>query len=141
MTDLGGFGDRSKAQLLTPDERQKSIVISDPSQPDMPIIYVSEEFEMQTGYPPEEVLGRNCRFLQGDDTDPVAVAAIRKALDAKTELTIDILNYRKDGTAFWNRLRMRPLYDEAGEVRYFAGAQNPIDPDDVRNAAIEAVFD
>ena len=77
---LGGHGDIAKADLLSEEEREKSVVISDPSRPDNPMIYVSEEFETQTGYPPEEVLGRNCRFLQGPETDPEAVQAIRDAL-------------------------------------------------------------
>ncbi len=102
---------------------------------------VSEEFEAQTGYPPEEVLGRNCRFLQGPETDPAAVAAIRQALAAESEITVDILNYRKDGTPFWNRLRIRPLFDERGKLGYFVGAQNPIGADDVRAGSFEAVFD
>jgi PAS domain S-box-containing protein len=105
------------------------------------MIYVSEEFEMQTGYPPEEVLGRNCRFLQGPETDPDAVQAIRDALAAQTEITIDILNYRKDGSKFWNRLRIRPLFDEKGKLLYFVGAQNPIPAEEVRPYPIEAVFD
>ncbi|MCU0838651.1 MAG: PAS domain-containing protein [Rhodospirillales bacterium] len=128
-------------RLLTASEREKSVVIVDPSRPDMPIVYVSEEFEAQTGYPPEEVLGRNCRFLQGPETDPAAVAAIRQALAAESEITVDILNYRKDGTPFWNRLRIRPLFDERGKLGYFVGAQNPIGADDVRAGSFEAVFD
>lgn len=136
-----GHGDTSKAALLTEGERTKSVVISDPFRSDTPIIYVSDEFETQTGYPPEEVLGRNCRFLQGPGTDPRAVQAIRDALDGETEITIDILNYRKDGTEFWNRLRIRPLFDEKGNLQYFAGAQNPIPADEARPNPIEAVFD
>ena len=128
----GGHGDISKADLLTSDERTQSVVISDPSRADLPIIYVSEEFQHQTGYPPEEVLGRNCRFLQGPETDPRAVTAIRNAIKNRYEITIDILNYRKDGTEFWNRLHIRPLYDAQDKVLYFAGVQSPIDERDVR---------
>jgi PAS domain S-box-containing protein len=136
-----GHGDLSKAHLLNEQEREKSVVIVDPSRPDQPIIYVSEAFEAQTGYPPEETLGRNCRFLQGRETDPRAARAIREALAAQTEITIDILNYRKDGVEFWNRLRIRPLFDENGKLLYFVGAQNPIPAEDVRSHPIEAVFD
>ncbi len=137
----GGHGDVSKAGWLTEDEREQSVVISDPSRPDMPIIFVSDEFERQTGYPPEEVLGRNCRFLQGPETDPKAVQAIRDALAEEAELTIDLLNYRKDGTKFWNRLRIRPLFGEDGKLVYYAGAQNPISDDEVRTAPIDAIRD
>ncbi len=136
-----GHGDASKAALLTEGEREKSVVISDPSRPDGPIIFVSDEFEKQTGYPPEEVLGRNCRFLQGPETDSKAVQAIRDALAAETEITIDILNYRKDGSKFWNRLRIRPLFDDKGKLQYFAGAQNPISEEEVRPDPIKAVLD
>lgn len=112
--------------MLDSDERAMSVVISNPWRSDNPMIYVSEEFEAQTGYAPEEALGRNCRFLQGPDTDPKAVEAIRAALAARTTFTIDILNYRKSGEPFMNRLRIRPLFDERGELTYFVGAQNPI---------------
>ena len=71
------YGDISKADLLTESEQEKSVVISDPSRPDMPMIFISEEFEKQTGYSPEVSLGRNCRFLQGPDTDPSTIMAIR----------------------------------------------------------------
>ncbi|MCM2562982.1 PAS domain-containing protein [Lutimaribacter sp. EGI FJ00015] len=112
--------------LLEQDEIEMSVVISDPSQPDNPMIYVSDEFETQTGYAPDEVIGRNCRFLQGPDTNPHAIEAIRQGLKAETRFTIDILNYRKDGTPFVNRLRIRPIYDAEGRLMFFAGAQNPV---------------
>nr|6GBA_A Chain A, Putative blue-light photoreceptor [Dinoroseobacter shibae DFL 12 = DSM 16493] len=112
--------------LLDEDEAEMSVVFSDPSQPDNPAIYVSDAFLVQTGYTLEEVLGRNCRFLQGPDTNPHAVEAIRQGLKAETRFTIDILNYRKDGSAFVNRLRIRPIYDPEGNLMFFAGAQNPV---------------
>lgn len=112
--------------LLQREERSMSVVITNPWHDDNPMIYVSEEFETQTGYSPEEALGRNCRFLQGPGTDPKAIEAIRAALAARTTFTIDILNYRKSGEPFVNRLRIRPLFDDAGELIYFVGAQNPV---------------
>jgi PAS domain S-box-containing protein len=112
--------------LLENDEAEMSVVFSDPSLPDNPMIFVSDEFEAQTGYAPVEALGRNCRFLQGPDTNPHAVEAIRQGLKAETRFTIDILNYRKDGTPFLNRLRIRPIYDGDGRLMFFAGAQNPV---------------
>ena len=112
--------------LLEADESEMSVVISDPSLPDNPMIFVSEEFARQTGYSEEESLGRNCRFLQGADTNPHAIEAIREALKARTRFTIDLLNYRKDGTPFMNRLRIRPIFAEDGRLLYFAGAQNPV---------------
>ena len=112
--------------LLDADEVEMSVVFSDPALPDNPMIYVSEEFERQTGYTAAESVGRNCRFLQGPDTDPHAIEAIRQGLQARTVFSIDILNYRKDGTAFVNRLRIRPIFDEQGDLRFFVGAQNPV---------------
>lgn len=112
--------------LLEGDEVQMSVVFSDPSLADNPMIFVSDEFEEQTGYRPNEALGRNCRFLQGRDTNPHAIEAIRQGLKAETRFTIDILNYRKDGSAFLNRLRMRPIYDGDARLMFFASAQNPV---------------
>ncbi len=128
-TDLLGQSTLSQAELralLEADEREMSVVFSDPFQPDNPMIYVSDEFETQTGYSPEEAIGQNCRFLQGPETNPHAIEAIRQGLKAETRFTIDILNYRKDGTAFVNRLRIRPIYDPSGRLMFFAGAQNPV---------------
>jgi len=112
--------------FLEADEIEMSVVFSDPHAPDNPMIFVSDEFETQTGYSPEEAVGRNCRFLQGPDTSTDAIEAIRWALRAETRFTIDILNYRKDGSAFVNRLRIRPIYDMQGRLLFFAGAQNPV---------------
>ena len=107
-TTYRGTGECEAAGWLRDDERELSVVISDPSRLDNPLIFVSDEFERQTGYAAAEALGRNCRFLQGPDTDPAAVQAIREALAAQTEITVDLLNYRKDGQPFWNRLRHSP---------------------------------
>ena len=136
-----GHGDLSKASLLSSQELEQSVVITDPSQPDNPMIFISDEFEKQTGYSPAESLGKNCRFLQGPETDPEAIEAIRRALAEKDELTIDILNYAKDGSQFWNRLRIRPLYGDDGEVLFFAGAQNPIGELEVRTSPIRSITD
>ena len=114
--------------LLETDEQEMSVVFSDPSLPDNPMVYVSREFERQTGYSNHEAIGRNCRFLQGPGTNPEAVEAIRHALRARTRFTLDILNYRKDGTLFLNRLRIRPIFDQRGNLLFFAGAQNPVRP-------------
>ena len=103
-----------------------SVVFPDPSLPDNPMIFVSDEFEEQTGYRPEEALGRKCRFLQSQDTNAHAIEAIRQGLKAETRFTIDVLNYRKDGSEFLNRLRIRPIYEGDGRLMFFAGAQNPV---------------
>ena len=89
-TDLLDQSTLSQAELralLEADEREMSVVFSDPFQPDNPMIYVSDEFETQTGYAPEEAIGQNCRFLQGPGTNPHAIEAIRQGLKAETRLT------------------------------------------------------
>lgn len=111
-----------------------SMVISNPHLPDNPIIYVNSAFEECTGYARDAVIGENCRFLQGEDTDEKARQAIRDAIAKQETATIDIYNYKADGTGFWNRLIMGPLFDDAGELRYFFGIQNDMSQmrDDVR---------
>jgi PAS domain S-box-containing protein len=116
----------SLATLLTEDETGESVVISDPGLPDNPIVFVTPEFEQQTGYSPAEALGRNCKFLQGAETDENAVNAIRFAIAAQARIEIDIVNYRKTGEKFLNRLRIRPIYDDDGNLMFFAGVQNRV---------------
>lgn len=135
---LTGYGDGKAAAFLSEEERKRCLVIADASRDDMPIIYMSYQFEEQTGYPESDVLERNCRFLQGPGTDQEAVATIRNALADGSALTVDILNYRKDGSEFWNRLRLRPLKNSEGEVVYYVGFQNPISAENVR---AEPIFD
>ena len=122
---MGNRSDEMRG-MLEADEHELSVVFTDPNLPDNPMVYVSEEFARQTGYSVEDSIGHNCRFLQGPDTDEHAVEAIRQGLAARTRFTIDILNYRKDGSPFMNRLRIRPIFDADGKLLYFAGAQNPI---------------
>ncbi len=98
-------------------------MITDPGQPDNPIVYASPGFERITGYGAEEVLGRNCRFLQGKDTDPVEVARLREAVRAGEPCTVELLNYRKDGTPFWNELSLSPVRDDGGRLTHFVGVQ------------------
>jgi PAS domain S-box-containing protein len=104
----------------------EGITISDPSLPDHPLIYANSGFERLTGNTTKEVLGRNCRFLQGPDTDRVAVEGIRAALRDKRECTVEFLNYRKDGSPFWNRLSITPVHDGRGRVSHFIGVQSDI---------------
>lgn len=108
------------------DVTAEGVTIADARLPDRPLIYVNEGFERVTGYPVAEVLGRNCRFLQGADTDPAAIAEIRAAVAAERECVVEILNYRRDGTPFWNRLSITPVRDERGEVTHFIGIQSDV---------------
>jgi PAS domain S-box-containing protein len=100
-----------------------SFTISDPRLPDNPLVFVNPAFERTTGYSREESVGRNCRFLQGPDTDPGAVERIREALREQEHALITLLNYRKDGTAFWNELSLSPVYDTDGALTHFVGIQ------------------
>ncbi len=108
------------------DVAAEGVTIADARQPDRPLIYVNQGFERMTGYAVADVLGRNCRFLQGPETDSAAVAEIRAALAESRECLVEILNYRKDGSTFWNRLSITPLRDAAGEVTHLIGIQSDV---------------
>ncbi|WP_225783720.1 histidine kinase famiy protein [Xenophilus sp. Marseille-Q4582] len=99
------------------------MLITDPRQEDNPIVFANRAFVSMTGYAAEEILGTNCRFLQGPATDRAAVAVIREAVAARTEVQIELLNYRKDGSTFWNALFISPVYNPAGELVYFFASQ------------------
>ncbi|MGR2738447.1 EAL domain-containing protein [Billgrantia sp. Q4P2] len=101
-------------------------VLMTESTQDMPLVYASGAFCRITGYEPEEVLGKNCRFLQGDETDPESIRAIRQALMERTDVQVTLLNYRKDGTPFWNRLSISPVLNESGRCTHFIGIQEDI---------------
>src|SRR5918997_1380833 len=103
-----------------------SIVIVDPNQPDDPIVYVNPAFEKTTGYTVEEVLGRNCRFLQSEDRDQPALGELRTAIREGRHCTVVLRNYRKDGTLFWNELSIYPVRDEDGRMTNFVGVQNDV---------------
>jgi PAS domain S-box-containing protein len=102
------------------------IVITDPQSPDDPIVYVNPAFEKISGYPMDEVLGHNCRFLQGEDRDQPALGELRAALKEERESRVVLKNYRKDGTPFWNELYVSPVHDEEGRLTNFVGVQNDI---------------
>jgi len=98
-------------------------VVADPHKEDCPIIFASAGFEALTGYSPEETLGRNCRFLQGKDTNRNAVRQLTKAIKANREIHIILLNYKKDGTPFWNLLHISPIIGVDGTLHSIVGAQ------------------
>lgn len=103
-----------------------SFVVADPSKPDTPIVYVNRAFELTTGYSHRFVVGRNCRFLQGPDTDPDAVRNIAIALSRGEGVRQTLLNYRADGTPFINDLVITPINNAKGEVAYFVGVQREL---------------
>ena len=100
------------------------VVISDARLPDMPIIYVNLMFEQMTGYTSSEVLGRNCRFLQGSEPDQNGLVAIRQAISNKTNGYAKLRNFRKDGSLFVNELFISPVRDDTGTVTHFVGIQH-----------------
>lgn len=104
----------------------EGITISIMSEDDRPLLYVNEGFERLTGYNAEDVIGKNCRFLQGKDTEKEPVDAIRKAINNGNECAVELLNYKKDGTPFWNRLSITPLKDDEGNVTHYVGIQSDI---------------
>ncbi|MGV7032636.1 PAS domain-containing protein [Methylobacterium symbioticum] len=99
------------------------MIVTNPRLFDNPIVFANTAFLALTGYERMEVTGRNCRFLQGPDTDPASVDAIRAAIRQETPITVDLLNYRKDGSTFRNALYLGPVHDEAGQLRYFFASQ------------------
>ena len=99
------------------------MTVVDPNQPDQPIVFVNQAFLEMTGYAKTEVIGRNCRFLQGPETDPQARAQVREAIAARRDIALEILNYRKDGSSFWNALFVSPVFDGEGRLLYFFGSQ------------------
>ena len=103
-----------------------SISISDMRQKDHPLIYVNDSFLQLTGYSREEILHTNCRFLQGERTERRQIQAIKEAIKNRESLSIDLLNYRKDGSAFLNSLKISPVFDSSGQCIAYVGVQNDI---------------
>jgi PAS domain S-box-containing protein len=99
------------------------MLITDPRQDDNPIIFSNRAFSELTGYSQQELVGQNCRLLQGPQTDRAAVSKIRDAVKANRDVAVDILNYRKDGSTFWNALFVSPVRDRDGKVIYFFASQ------------------
>ncbi len=105
---------------------RNGICITDPRVADNPIVYVNDAFLEFTGYKKEQVMGRNCRFLQRDDRDQVAIESIREALRLEIPITTVLRNYRRDGSLFWNELTLSPVHDQSGRLINFVGVQNDI---------------
>lgn len=108
---------------------QQNFVLSDPRLPDNPVVFASEGFYTLTGYTREQVLGRNCRFLQGPGTDPKALDVIRTAIANGTDATACFLNYKVDGTPFWNQFFVAALRDADNNIVNYVGVQCAVEPD------------
>lgn len=120
----------SHAQLLgSIADSPIAFVVTDATRPDNPIVVANPAFCELTGYARDEVVGRNCRFLTGPGTDNAARDTIRAAIADGRPVLVDILNYRKDGTPFRNGVMITPLFDDAGQLRYYLGSQVDLGPE------------
>ncbi|MFB6093137.1 MAG: PAS domain S-box protein [Haloquadratum sp.] len=127
--DVRGEGDWRRDNRLknrAMDEAPVGITLADAREEDNPVIYANREFERITGYRRDEVVGRNCRFLQGEATRAEPVAAMRRAIDAEEPVTVELRNYREDGTEFWNRVTIAPIESGDGTVTHYVGFQEDV---------------
>jgi PAS domain S-box-containing protein len=102
------------------------VLITDPNLPDHPIIFCNDAFTTISGYQRSEAIGRNCRFLQGAETDPGSVSEMLRAISERGIFSDTILNYRKDGSIFWNELTLSPVMDQEGKLVNYVGVQNDV---------------
>lgn len=121
-----GRVDRKELAFVAVERTRMPMVVTDARHGDHPIVLANQAFLDLTGYDAQEVLGRNCRFLQGAGTARDAVDRIRVALAAGQDCDVELLNYRKDGSAFWNQLHMSPIHDDAGQMLYVFASQRDI---------------
>ena len=112
-------------QVLTAilDHCVNGVTLADPDQEDCPIVYANKAFEDLTGYGPEDIIGKNCRFLQGQDKGQPEVAKLRDSIKKHEPVSVTLRNYKKDGTLFHNHLAVTPLFDHKGELLYYLGVQ------------------
>jgi len=110
------------------DSCVNGVSLADPDQEDLPLVYVNKAFETITGYTLAEVVGKNCRFLQGKEHDQTEVNKLREAIKNKKSVEVTLHNYRKNGELFYNHLLMSPLFDSQGNLLYFLGVQLDVTP-------------
>jgi len=122
------LADRKELAFVAVERTRMPMVVTNPREEDNPIVLANKAFLDLTGYAAEEIIGRNCRFLQGAGSSQTAIAEIRAALDDERETDVEILNYRKDGSTFWNKLRLSPVHDDDGKLLYYFGSQHDVTP-------------
>lgn len=105
------------------DSCVNGVTLADPDMEDAPIVYANKAFEDMTGYSQEEIIGRNCRFLQGQDSDQEGIGILREALSKHEKVEVTLRNYKKNGELFFNKLNITPLLDNKGNVIYYLGVQ------------------
>ena len=110
------------------DSCVNGVSLADPDQEDMPLVYVNKAFETITGYTLAETVGKNCRFLQGNEHDQAEIKQLREAIKNKKPVEVTLRNYRKSGELFYNHLLMSPLFDSNGNLLYFLGVQYDVTP-------------
>ena len=126
VTERRRAGEMLRLQELAIDAATNAILIVDAQAPDCPVVHVNRAFEKITGYSAQEVIGRNCRFLQREDRDQPDLQRLREAVAAGSEASVLLRNYRKDGTLFWNNIRISPLRNDQGVVTHFVGIQSDV---------------
>ncbi|WP_208279255.1 response regulator [Massilia oculi] len=122
----GGLDERGNIFFAAVEMTRMPMLITDPRQDDNPIVFANGAFVDLTGYAEEDILGRNCRFLQGPDTDRATVAELHRAVEEQRAVAVDIVNYKADGTPFWNALFFGPIFDQEGQLLYFFASQMDI---------------
>jgi PAS domain S-box-containing protein len=120
------LADRRELAFIAMERTRMPMVVTDPRQADNPIVLANHAFLDLSGYAPDEVIGRNCRFMQGPQTDAGKVSELRDAIAAEQEATVELLNYRKDGSTFWNELFISPVHDDQGNLLYFFSSSKDI---------------
>lgn len=119
------------------DASINGITLADPDQNDIPLVYVNKAFEVMTGYSFDETVGKNCRFLQGNDKNQPEINMLRKALKEKSSVNVTLRNYKKNGQLFYNQLLIQPLFDNKNNLLYYLGVQFDITEKINKNKEIE----
>lgn len=114
---------RSDIFFAAVETTRMPMTVTDPHLPDNPIVFANRAFLEMTGYSADEIIGNNCRFLQGPETDRSSIDDVRESIENRREFATEVLNYRKDGSSFWNALFVSPVFDESGRLVYFFGSQ------------------
>ena len=118
-----GIDNRGGVFFAAIEMTRMPMILTDPNQPDNPVVFANQAFQDLTGYEHDEVVGRNCRFLQGVNTDREKVAELRLAIEEHRAHSVELLNYKRDGTPFWNAVYTAPVYDKTGKLLYFFASQ------------------
>ncbi|WP_046861588.1 histidine kinase famiy protein [Microvirga massiliensis] len=131
-----GLDDRADVFFAAIEMTRMPMILTDPNLPDNPVAFANRAFQDLTGYTEDEILGRNCRFLQGAQTSRETVQELREAIAERRAVSVEILNYRRDGTPFWNACFIGPVFDKGGKLLYFFASQLDV----TRRRTSEAAF-